>query len=309
MPRGRPDKPRTLTAALLARWPLPQAEQGDKESRGRVLVVGGAAAMPGAVILAATAALRAGAGKLQIATAASVRGLVAAAVPEACVFALPETRDGAIAPRAADEIARRSRAAHALLVGPGMMGNVTALMRALAPQLGDASVVLDAEAMMFLAGEPTALRHLDGRLVLTPHAGEFASLRAVDKRAAQQQALALARAAAAELRAVVALKGAETVVTAPDGEAYVNRTGNSGLATSGSGDTLAGIIAGLLARGCAPLAATAWGVHLHGRAGDVLARTIGPLGFLARELLAAIPPLMKMTTKAKATRPRRAARH
>src|SRR4051812_14709872 len=93
-------RPRPITPAVLRRWPLPDADGGDKERRGSVLIVGGAAAMPGAVVLAATAALRAGAGKLQVATAKSVRSLVAAAVPEACVFALPEARDGAVSARA-----------------------------------------------------------------------------------------------------------------------------------------------------------------------------------------------------------------
>jgi ADP-dependent NAD(P)H-hydrate dehydratase len=285
-------RPRLITPALLARWPLPDADGGDKERRGSVLIVGGAAAMPGAVVLAATAALRAGAGKLQVATAKSVRSLVAAAVPEACVFALPEARDGAVTARAAGEIAERAEACDAVLIGPGMMGDVRALMQAVARKLKNATLLLDAEAMMFLADDPTALHHLRERLVLTPHAGEFASLRGVDKEDAIADAPRLAQLAAADLRGVVALKGLETIIAAPDGEAYVNRAGNAGLGTSGSGDVLAGIIAGLLARGCAPLTATAWGVHLHARAGDRLARRIGPLGYLARELAEEIPALM-----------------
>lgn len=293
MRRATRNKPRLITRALLRGWPLPVAADGDKESRGRVLIVGGAAAMPGAVILAATAALRAGAGKLQIAAPASARGLVAAAVPEACVFALPEAKDGAISPRAAKEIAARAERSDAVLVGPGMMGDVGALMRALAGKLKDATVLLDAEAMMFLADDPTALHHLRGRLVLTPHAGEFASLRGVSKDEALADAHRLACTAAADLRAVVALKGAESFVVTPEGDGYVNRDGNVGLATSGSGDTLAGIIVGLLARGCEPLPATAWGVHLHACAGDNLARRIGPIGYLAREIPDEIPALMR----------------
>ncbi|MCA1665615.1 MAG: NAD(P)H-hydrate dehydratase, partial [Myxococcales bacterium] len=134
---------------------------------------------------------------------------------------------------------------------------------------------------------------LQGRVVVTPHAGEFASLRKLDKADVEADPHPLAQQAAIELRCVLALKGAETFIATPDGESYVNRAGSGGLATSGSGDVLAGVIAGLLARGCAPLAATAWGVHLHARAGELLARRHGPLGLLARELAAEIPSLMR----------------
>ena len=101
-----------------------------------------------------------------------------------------------------------------------------------------------------------------------------------------------ARRAAEHFRSVIALKGAETVIMSPSGETWCNRSGNVGLATSGSGDTLSGIIAGLAARGADPAQATVWGVYLHGSAGDRLAERVGPLGFLARELLAEIPALM-----------------
>jgi NAD(P)H-hydrate repair Nnr-like enzyme with NAD(P)H-hydrate dehydratase domain len=97
---------------------------------------------------------------------------------------------------------------------------------------------------------------------------------------------------AAKLGAVVALKGAETIIVAPDGEIYRNTAGNLGLGTSGSGDTLSGVIAGLAARGADALQAAVWGVHVHARAGEVLARRIAPLGYLARELLHEIPPLV-----------------
>jgi ADP-dependent NAD(P)H-hydrate dehydratase len=114
----------------------------------------------------------------------------------------------------------------------------------------------------------------------------------LDEETVAQHPLATARRAAVSLGAIVALKGAETFIAAPDGRAFCNRAGNVGLATSGSGDMLAGLIAGLAARGAEPLKAATWGVHLHGLAGDALAKSMGGLGFLARELLAEIPPLM-----------------
>lgn len=286
-----------LSPRLMRAWALPQPDEADdKEARGRVLVVGGAPEMPGAVILAATAALRAGAGKVQIATCRSIAQAVGACVPEARVFALPETKAGGISASAASTIAKRANDAQAVLVGPGMLDEkaITRLLKSLLPRIdGPTAVVLDAGALLCLTGNEKCLAGLNQRVVLTPHAGEMARLTGVDKKEIEANPASLAREAARELRAVVVLKGRETFIAAPTvNKIYCNRTGNVGLATSGSGDTLSGIIAGLAARGAPPLQAAAWGVYLHGRAGDRLAHNIGRLGFLARELLAEIPQLM-----------------
>jgi ADP-dependent NAD(P)H-hydrate dehydratase len=284
-----------VTAALLRRWPLPQPDEAaDKEARGRVLVVGGSRETPGGVLLAATAALRAGAGKLQIGVGASLALPVALAIPESRVFALPESAHGEIAPTAAAEIAERAARAQAVLVGPGMIDetSVVPLVRALVPAVAEGTLVLDAAALACLAADPKVVHSLAGRAVLTPHAGEMAHALGVDAAVVRGDALATAQRVAAAWQAVVVLKGAVTYVAAPGGETYRNRTGNVGLATSGSGDTLAGIVAGLAARGAPPLQAAVWGVYLHSRAGDRLARRVGPLGFLARELLAEVPALM-----------------
>ncbi|MBV9957495.1 MAG: NAD(P)H-hydrate dehydratase, partial [Acidobacteria bacterium] len=139
---------------------------------------------------------------------------------------------------------------------------------------------------------PDFLSASKARVILTPHAGEMASMLCVEKESVTREPLSVAARAAREFRAVVALKGRLTHIIAPDGEAYTNRAGNVGLATSGSGDTLSGLIAGLAARGTEPTRAAAWGVYLHAKAGDNLARRMGRLGFLARELLDEIPPLM-----------------
>ncbi|HEY0079005.1 MAG TPA: NAD(P)H-hydrate dehydratase [Pyrinomonadaceae bacterium] len=274
---------------------LPQPdEEGDKEERGRVLVVGGSAEMPGALVLAGIAVLRAGAGKLQMATVRSIAQHVAAAVPEGRVFALPETRVGAIAASAADALVERAEQAQSVLVGPGMVDEeaVTRLLKRMLNGLKTPTLVLDAAALASLATERELLHALRGRAVITPHAGEMASICGLSKERVERDRLALARRAARELRAVVVLKGRETLIVAPEGRALRNRAGNVGLATSGSGDTLSGVVAGLAARGATPFQAAAWGVYLHARAGDRLARRIGRLGFLARELLAEIPSLM-----------------
>jgi hydroxyethylthiazole kinase-like uncharacterized protein yjeF len=294
---GQPsaDAPALITPDLLRRWPLPLPDDdADKEGRGRVLVVGGSPEMPGAVILAATAALRAGAGKLQIATCRDIAHLVAVEIPEARVFALPQTAAGGIEPSAAEQIAEHAARAQATLIGPGLLDGdaVNELVQRLLPQLGDTSLILDAEALMCVEHAPAALHRLQAPPIVTPHAGEMARMLGREKQAIQANPAATARQAAAALRAVVALKGRETYISHPDGTSYRNQSGNVGLATSGSGDTLSGIVAGLAARGATPLQATAWGVHLHASAGDALAERIGLLGFLARELLAEIPGLM-----------------
>ena len=153
-------EPVTITPRLLRRWALPQPdEDDDKEGRGRVLVVGGAPQLPGAILLAATAALRAGVGKLQIATVASIAQAVGIAVPEALVLALPETRAGGIDPRAADTLVERANGAQATLIGSGMVDDdaVHALLERVAPRIGETTLALDAAALIrrigFLARE------------------------------------------------------------------------------------------------------------------------------------------------------------
>lgn len=283
-----------LTPELLATLPLPRHGGGDdKEDRGRVLVIGGSAEMPGALLLAGTAALRAGAGKLQLATVESVAAQVAAAVPEARVFRLPETAAGGIDPKAADRLAELAQEAGAVVLGPGMLDPdaVEALTAALLDVEGP-PMLLDAAALKGLPRQAAALARRGGRVVITPHAGEMASCLGMDIAAVKAGPLEVARRAAALLHAVVALKGDRTHIAAPDDRAWFNDHGNVGLATSGSGDVLAGIIAGLMARGAEPAAACLWGVYIHADAGVRLAGRIGPLGYLARELADEIPHIL-----------------
>lgn len=286
----------TVTADWLRGQPLPgHAGAQDKQARGTVLVAGGCLEVPGAVLLAGQAALRSGAGRLQLASCAGLALGLGLAMPEARVIALPETADGQIAAAAAARLHRQATAAQALVLGPGMMrdDDTLPLLQAL---LQDAAslppMVLDAAMLSCLAECPDLLRGLGGRAVLTPHAGEMAGLLGIERSAVEADPLAAARRAAAMLQAVVVMKGACSRIVTPQGEAFAYGEGNIGLATSGSGDTLAGVIGGLLARGATPLRATLWGVFLHGEAGGRLARRIGPLGFLARELPDELPGLM-----------------
>jgi len=281
------------------RLPPVDGQQG-KEGRGCVLVVGGSDQIPGAVILAATAALRAGAGKLQIATGRRVAPWVAVAVPEARVVGLKHTRQGELAPRACDAIQAEAAACDALLVGPGMMderAGVELVRRCLRAGEGP-PLVVDAAPLAAFRDLPSRRRPAGARVVLTPHAGEMAMLWNVPKEQVQAAPLQIAREAAARLGVVVVLKGAVTVIAAPDGTAFHNTAGNSGLGTSGSGDALSGVVAGLCARGADPLRAAVWAVYLHARAGDTLARRIGHHGYLAREILPEIPALLDRLSRA-----------
>ena len=282
---------RDLTPEELRRWPLPKiAVATDKEIRGRVLVVGGGAQVAGAVLLTGTAALRTGAGKLQIAAPASCAIQLAVSMPEARVFGLPETADSELAPAAADLLVKAVGRSDAIVIGPGLLDDASAGELAMRLLRGDGPpIVIDAAAMPAFVRAPDRATSVRGRLVLTPHAGEMAGLAGVTKAEIEADPLTAARIVAAEVQGVVALKGAETFIVSPDGQAWRYVSSCPGLATSGSGDVLSGIIGGLLARGASPLQAASWGVFVHGACGLRLAERIAPVGFLARELLNEIP--------------------
>ncbi len=279
--------------ALLRGWPLPVPAEGSKDERGSIFVVAGAPQMPGAAVLAATAALRAGAGKLQIGTVASVAAHVAIAVPESLVVALDESPSGAISLSAVATIVERANRADAVVIGPGLVDEFasSALIASVTAQL-EKPAVIDAAALACFAEHPGAIARLSGRAVLTPHAGEMAAMLGVPRDEIEADQPRFAREAAERFGAVVVLKGAQTFIAQPDGTLYRNARGDVGLATSGSGDVLAGIVGGLLARGAEPVQAAVWGVCLHARAGQALGERIG-LGFLAREIPAEVPSLMR----------------
>lgn len=283
---------RELTAEVLRDWGLPALPAvPDKDSRGRVLVAGGGVQVAGAVLLAAVAALRAGAGKVQIGAPASVAAQLAVAMPEARVMGLLETVDGDLAPKAADVLAEFAGRCDAIVIGPGLLDEDAAgeLTLRLLSRDGPPMVV-DAAAMPALAEAGTVVGA--GRLVLTPHAGEMAGLSGRSKEEVLADPLGVAREMASQLQAVIAMKGPDTFIVSPDGHAWKNVGDCPGLATSGSGDVLAGVIGGLLARGLSPLRAAAWASYLHGEAGRRLAQRVAPIGFLARELLDEIAPAL-----------------
>ena len=283
----REGEPIAIDDRCLAGWPLPlPGDDADKEARGRLLVVGGSRELAGAVLLAATAALRAGAGKVTIATARSVAYAIVGALPEARVLSLDETHDGGLV---LDDAMLEQRY-DAVLAGPGMQDEsaTVALVARVVARWPAIPIVLDARAMDFIRER----RDDDARLLVTPHAGELAHLTGLDKSEIVTDRVQAARRFAHEWRVTMALKGATTIVADPDGHAWRHDGGNIGLAVSGSGDVLAGLAAGLCARGAAIEQAAVWGVALHARAGDRLAGRLGRLGFLARELPGEVPALM-----------------
>ena len=295
-------RPQPLDADWLLAHPLPvHGGDTDKNSRGRVLLAGGAALVPGALALTAEAAFRAGAGKVQMATVAPCAVPLGIAVPEAATIALPMDEAGEIGIDAVPLLQKAMDRCDAFILGPGMSDGARAaeLVEALlAEPRDDLAILLDAAAIACAGRFRAMLCRHEGRVVLTPHHGEMTALTGEEATVIAADPAAAALRMAERCGSVIALKAGETVIAAPDGTLLSFGGGGVGMATGGSGDILAGIIGGLLSRGAAPLVATAWGVWLHGHAGRRLAERIGPLGFLARELLAEIPGLMHRPDRA-----------
>ncbi|HWT12143.1 MAG TPA: NAD(P)H-hydrate dehydratase [Allosphingosinicella sp.] len=287
--------PEPIDADLLRRFPLPHvAEDSGKEERGRLLVIAGSRELAGAALLAGVAALRAGAGKLQIGTARSIAAPLAVAVPEARVIGHEETDEGCIAEADIAPLVRWAKAAQAIAIGCGMQAGPP-LRELLARLIGCGAhfpLILDAAVLDCVEPLEAELRGRGGGTILLPHGGEMARLLGMERAEVEADPLAAAAAAARRFAAVTLVKGAPSFVVAPDGRAFTYAGGGVGLATSGSGDVLSGIVGGLCARGADALTATLWGVWLHGEAGRLLTERVGRLGFLARELPDLVPGLL-----------------
>jgi ADP-dependent NAD(P)H-hydrate dehydratase len=283
---------RRLDQQALERHPLPPIIDGDKETKGRVLIVAGSRDVPGAALLAATAAMRAGAGKLRIATVESAAMPLAVAMPEAMVFGLPEARDGSFADGAVDQIGRSAAEVDAVVAGPGVKRSDTCKRIADVLLESDAALALDVALLETM--EPLHERELDrARMpILLPNSAELAALLDCDPAQVDKDPVRCGVRAAELYRSVVLVKGVTSHVVTPDGETWTYEGAAPGLGVSGSGDVLAGIVGGLLARGAEPLNALLWSVWLHGEAGARLSNKIGPIGFLARQIADEIPALL-----------------
>ncbi|GIF14269.1 NAD(P)H-hydrate dehydratase [Actinoplanes teichomyceticus] len=263
-----------ITPRLLRDWPLPDP-QGDKQARGTVLVVGGSRFNPGAVLLAGEAALRSGAGRLQLAVTGETAIPLSIAVPEAKVVGFP-AGDGTLP----EQVTELAAGADVIAIGPGLddIGQTEALMRQILGAAGPGTgVVLDAYALGALSKDASLLRQR--RAVLTPNVTEAEHLLG---REPGDDLAAASRALAERYQAVVSLFGH---IAEPGGRLWREESGDAGLGTSGSGDVRAGIVAGLLGRGADPAQAACWAAFAHAVTGQRLAPRHGRTGFLARELV------------------------
>ena len=267
-----------------------RARAAHKGSFGHLLIVGGAAGFPGAIALAAQAALRSGVGLVTVVVPRAILSIVAGLAPEAMVQGAAETEIGSLTSGMWPVWRDRLDAFSAILAGPGMTrhAETAALVRMI---LADAKapLALDADALNVFEGQMDALAKRTGPLVITPHPGEMARLLGRSTEEVQTHRFETVREAAARARAVAILKGAGTLVAEAGQPLAINMTGNAGMATGGMGDVLAGLLGGLLAQGLKPFDAARAAVFLHGRAGDQAADEKSESGIVAGDLIAELP--------------------
>jgi ADP-dependent NAD(P)H-hydrate dehydratase / NAD(P)H-hydrate epimerase len=274
-------------AAALLRPRDPQAHKG---TTGHLLVVAGKTGTTGAAAMTAMAALRAGAGLVTLGCPQGVQALVAQQTLEAMTVGLAQTPLGGLSAEALPQILGLAQGRRCLALGPGI-GTETEtgdLIEGLIPK-SPIPLVIDADGLNLLAGCSDILNKAGAPVILTPHPGEMARLTGRPVAEIMEDRVAAARSFATTHGVILVLKGARTLVAAPDGRVWVNISGNSGMASGGMGDVLTGVIAGLVTQGFPPDAAACLGVYLHGAAGDHLARRRGPQGYLASDLMAALP--------------------
>jgi hydroxyethylthiazole kinase-like uncharacterized protein yjeF len=282
-----------LTLDELKRHPLPPIEEADKNAHGKLLLIAGSRQTPGSAMIAATAAMRSGCGKVSVATVEPLAPHIAMAVPESLVIALPTGRDGGISRAAVIEVAELVGQYDAVVAGPGMtQGKPCELLARQLLEAGLGRLVLDAALLYALPPHDKAARAAPTPILL-PHNREMAALIDRDEEDANREPLRCGIECAERYGALVLVKGPESHVVTPDGTAWKYGGGGPGLGISGSGDTLAGIVGGLLARGAEPLTALLWGVWLHGEAGASLGKKVGRIGYLAREISGEIPALLE----------------
>lgn len=282
-------KPKPLDREALGEYPLPPVINGDKETKGRVLIVAGSREVPGAALLAATAAMRSGAGKLVIATVETIAVQLGIAMPEARVIPLGEDEAGGFAVSALAPLARQSLEVDAVVAGPGVKQNDACRLLCQALYESKAALALDVAFLKALS-PPDRQRKIAP--VLLPDVDELAALLDFKRDQVQRDPLGCGERAAERYRGIVLVKGPTSHVVTPGGKAWTHEGAAPGLGVSGSGDVLAGIVGGLLARGAEPLNALLWAVWLHGKAGAALAGKVGEIGFLARQIADEVPALL-----------------
>ncbi|HUT96840.1 MAG TPA: NAD(P)H-hydrate dehydratase, partial [Dehalococcoidales bacterium] len=283
---------------------LPErSPQANKGNFGKVLVLAGSINYIGAPYLACNGAMRVGAGLVTLAAGGRLQSILATKLTETTYLPLPEFRPWVIAPEAIKVLFRQFDKYNVLLMGCGMGQSqaVVKFVRSILlthPKAKTAkpklpSIVLDADGLNALAGVPEWWNLMPEDAVLTPHPGEMARLTGMTVDEVQLDRLELTRKMAAEWHKTVVLKGAHTVIAAPDGRSQISHVANAGLATAGTGDVLAGAIAGLVAQGLNPFDAAAAGVYIHGMAGEAVKERLGDAGMIASDLLPELPVVIK----------------
>ena len=277
--------------AVLPERPL----NANKGSFGRVLVVAGSINYIGAAYLACSGALRVGAGLVTLATAASLQPILASKLTEVTYLPLPESQPGVISAQAAELVARQFDQYNVLLLGCGLGQSPSAVEFVSSLLFGKrlSPLVLDADALNILAAIPGWWQQLTDDAIITPHPGEMSRLCGLSVEEVQSNRSGISRRFAAEWHQTIVLKGAHTVIAAPDGCCRISPFANPGLASAGTGDVLAGAIAGLVAQGLSLFDAGSLAVYLHGEAGEIIKDTLGDAGMLATDLLPALPVVIK----------------
>jgi len=265
--------------------------ESNKGNYGHVLVIGGSVGKAGAAAMAGMSALRAGAGLATVATPKSVLPTVAGFHPEVMTEPLVETAAGTISSEAGERLADLAKGKSVLAIGPGISrdADTASLVRRLV-SASQIPTVLDADGLNAFEGHADGLSGKGRLLVITPHPGEMARLVGCSTADVQKDRLGVARQFAREHDLIVVLKGHRTLVVPPDGEAWVNTTGNPGMSTGGTGDILTGMVAAMLAQNPHdPLLAVCAAAHLHGLAGDVMRESVGEHSMVATDLLRGLP--------------------
>jgi len=272
----------------------PRRADTHKGTYGHTLIVAGSAGKSGAALMAAMGAMRTGAGLVTVAAPSSINPVLESSLTEVMTEPLFEEIPGYMGKEAAPAIIALLEGKAAAVIGPGISRrDVTCAV--LLEVLGkiDIPVVLDADALWHIAGFMDLLKRFETPLILTPHPGEMARLLGVSVRDVQADRIGISRRFAAEYGCYLVLKGARTVVAAPDGDLFINTTGNPGMATAGAGDVLSGMIGAFLSQGFSPLHSCIAGVFLHGKAGDTAALLKGERGLIATDIIELIPDVIK----------------
>jgi len=293
----------------LVSWLLPcRPSDGHKGTFGSVLIIAGARGYSGAAVLAARAAFKAGAGYVHLAVPRSIANIVERRALEAVKVFLPETAAGSIAAGAVTVLQPLLKRSDAVVIGPGLTTNEeTAHFLADVLPLVKTPLVIDADGLTIMARRRSLFKRIRVPYIITPHPGEFSRLIRQSPALINCRRIDIAASYARRIGGVVVLKGAPTVVASPEGDIYVNPTGNSGLATAGSGDVLVGMIAGLLAQRASTLAAAVDGVFLHGLSADLAVTASNEYSLTAGDLLGYIPAAINRVRQRPGSKPGRMA--